>query len=197
MMTASVAKSVRYLLVFGLFGAASLPLLMMEPIAGTVQKRIESMSNTETDVSYGERLKLYNKYFDEAITKVVGNGLGNTGVAAKLSGQETISFDNGFLDNMLTFGILSLILFPAMLAMIALAVMASSLGPYANTSAAISIMMFTQLSFGNVTYAPSGVLTFIFPAIAITYGLQDRRRKAAMLLDGPSPGPQPSAGGAM
>lgn len=197
MMTASVKTRARYLIVFGLFGAASLPLLMMEPIAGPVQKRLESLSDTENDTSYGDRVKLYNKYVDEALTKVVGNGLGNTGVAAKLSGDAAISFDNGILDNFLTFGILSLVLIPALFGMAGLAVMSFRLGPYANASAAIAVMMISELPFGNVVYAPVGIITFIFPAIAITYGVQDRRRKAAMLLDGPSPGPQASAGGAM
>lgn len=169
MSTMSWKKRFTYMIASLLLVALSLPLMLVGPISNQVQSRLQTFGDVNNDISFNARATLYQDFTQKAIASMGGKGLGQTGTASRLSESSNInSLDSGVLDLLYTFGILSLPLF-FLLFMLALYLMRRlKADSYAQLSASIALAMIAQLVFFNVLYAPSGIVFFVFSAIALT-----------------------------
>lgn len=87
------------------FGAAlmvaTLPLLAVPRIGDAIATRFDSLNSMENDRSYQERQEFYGRFLAEALTEVVGAGLGTVDTATKLSNDGQLGvmayFDSGLL----------------------------------------------------------------------------------------------------
>ena len=75
------------------------------PIIDSVQTRIQTFQNLQSDDSYLARERATKSALDQSITEPLGQGLGNLGTSTKLanSGQTTV-LDNGYLSRLLEMG---------------------------------------------------------------------------------------------
>jgi hypothetical protein len=92
-------------IVFALVVAAiTMPLLTEGTFASVVSKRFSSLSNIQQDQSFQAREGLYETFASKAFSQPIGAGLGQLGVAAKLTTGEPIDFDSGVLEIPYEFG---------------------------------------------------------------------------------------------
>jgi hypothetical protein len=86
----------------------SLPLLLLEPVADRVAGRFETMQQIEEDNSLRARLAIYSNFFLTASNHVVGEGIGSTNKATKLTNDErqitSPIIDSGVLELPFTLG---------------------------------------------------------------------------------------------
>jgi len=102
---AGARNRVRLLFALGVLYAAyqfAVPLL---PGADTIQSRMGTLGAIEEDHSYNERMAFVHKLVPAILANPVGNGLGSSGLANKLGGGGGLSFDNGYLNLIYTFGV--------------------------------------------------------------------------------------------
>lgn len=163
-------KRVRYIIAATAVIIASLPLLLMGPISERVQQRLQTFSSVNDDVSFQARSDLYRNFTERATDSMIGNGLGQTGTASRLSGESALaSLDSGVLDLLYTFGFFSLIIFFCTFVIAYYSLKKLRLGGAAQTAGAVTVALVFQLMFSNILYAPTGVLFFVFSSIAIAH----------------------------
>ena len=134
------------------------------------ESRINTVFNLENDVSYQARADFYYNMSETVSSMIVGEGIGRTGRASKLGGKtDFVSFDNGILDVMFTFGVFGVFIFISVGMICLRAIRASTVGPYASGAAAIALAALSQMVFLNVLAGPPGVIFHVFSAIAIAY----------------------------
>ncbi|WP_164775345.1 MULTISPECIES: O-antigen ligase family protein [Paenibacillus] len=75
------------------------------PGAETITNRFDTFGNLNEDVSYNDRLAFSTFILDSISVNPMGNGLGSTGLSAKLNENAMQVFDNGFLNIFYTFGL--------------------------------------------------------------------------------------------
>lgn len=165
-------KRMRYIVAIAGVAIVSLPLLLMGPIAGQIQTRLQSLDNLGQDASFQARSSLYSTIAQRSVESITGSGLGQTGTASRLAdaGNGLGSIDSGFIDLFHTFGIFSFIFLLCMALIVFTAMRRRHSGPKAQLSAAICLSLALQMIFANILYAPMGVLFFTFSSIAIAYG---------------------------
>jgi hypothetical protein len=176
LLLAPARQKIRHAALAAVLVASSLPLLALEPISGTVTKRLESLADVERDESFADRQDFYADFARIAFTTLAGTGLGATGLATRLSSDdgglgELGNFDSGIMDICLTFGL------PA--TMVLLFLLATSLGgvltaarqsPSATVSVSIAAATAAQLVFINVLTGPAAM--FFFPLLGLAIGLR-------------------------
>lgn len=161
-------ERVRYFFGAIMIALVGVPFLFVEPIAGQIEARLQTLTNLEDDVSFQARSNLYDEFSARALESLVGNGIGSTGTASRLSdSQQLESVDSGLVDLAFTFGILSVLIFTLLAWICVLAIRSYRLGIAAQSAIAITLAMTVQLAFANILYAPTGVIFFIFSALAV------------------------------
>jgi len=85
-------------IVAGLF-IANAPALLGSSRAGLdLQRRLDTLSDLQSDTSYRERQRYFGDALTTAVDQPTGEGLGVIGTAAKLGNAgSTVDFDNGFI----------------------------------------------------------------------------------------------------
>lgn len=75
------------------------------PGSDSITSRFESFGNLSEDTSYQERLAFSTHISQYISANPLGNGLGSTGLSAKLNKNALQDFDNGYLNVFYTFGL--------------------------------------------------------------------------------------------
>ncbi|NIK26281.1 O-antigen ligase family protein [Paenibacillus lupini] len=108
----SKIKLVAVLAVLVMFYQFVLPSL---PGADAITTRVQSFGNLSEDNSYNDRLAFTSSIMVVIMSNPIGNGLGSTGLSAKLNTSALQTFDNGYLNVFYTFGIPGGLLFLGLL----------------------------------------------------------------------------------
>lgn len=85
------------------------------PGSSSITSRFESFGNLSEDTSYQERLAFSTHIAQYISANPLGNGLGSTGLSAKLNNNALQDFDNGYLNVFYTFGLPGGLLFIGLL----------------------------------------------------------------------------------
>lgn len=96
----------RLLVTLAATALVSLPLLVVGPVADTVNSRLQTLTELGQDNSFQARVEFYTQFMPHAFLNPVGRGLGSTGLGTKLSaGEKEIgelgdyaAFDSGVME---------------------------------------------------------------------------------------------------
>ena len=80
------------------------PLTTMDPFAKSINSRLESLSTLDKDDSANVRKKIYEDGLNNALTNVLGNGIGNTFIVDQDGILRPIVIDSGILETFFTLG---------------------------------------------------------------------------------------------
>ncbi|WGM31831.1 hypothetical protein [Brevundimonas sp. NIBR11] len=179
----------RYMIVAMAVTLLTLPLLTIGPIAESVQTRLETVTRIEQDASFRARSEFYGSMGADVLTLTVGNGLGSTGLATRLTTRQgeigtNGTFDSGLLDMLFTFGWAAV---PGFIAIGMILVAVIRVGGRNNASqicSAIMISTVAQMVFSNTLTGPTGLVALSLAALAVAQsaagaqanGLPARRR---------------------
>ena len=149
--------------------------------AEAVGVRIGGLARLDQDVSLQRRAAFHAEMTMEVLANPLGQGLGGSGVATRLSTEGAAlgargAFDSGVLDLLFTYGWAGAVMLAAVIATVAGALRASWSGQGAQLAAAIVVGTAAQLLFFNVLGGATGMLVFPFAALALA--LADREREA-------------------
>lgn len=143
-----------------------LPLANLSPFAEVIALRLQSFSYVPgTDVSYNDRLEGYNEIFGQALSKIMGDGLGVTIVHDRLG-----SNDSGILSIFFIMGWFGAIPYLGGILLLFFTLFRNSeerFDPFFNLARAISLAVFAQIGLGVATAAQSGVVMWSFAGIAL------------------------------
>jgi len=165
----------RQLAALVVMAAIALPLLTVGPVADTVNARLQTVSNLEQDTSFVDRLAFYQEFLPQALLNPVGEGLGSTGLATKLSTPEgelgeLAVFDSGLMNILFVLGWPGSLLYVGGLVWLLFYVFRGG-GPgsdvFAAVSRAIAIAMLAQLVFGNSLVSLAGMIFWSFLGLAL------------------------------
>jgi putative inorganic carbon (HCO3(-)) transporter len=103
-LTRGIAKSLNLVFALGAILGVLVVIRQFAPETEFIFNRLESVSDITNDSSFQGRVGQAQIGFGTAITNPVGFGLGSSGLAALVTGQASIAFDNGYLEILTTFG---------------------------------------------------------------------------------------------
>lgn len=172
---------VRYLTAVAVLVILAIPLLTVGPIAESVQRRMDTISNLEEDNSFQTRMEIYN-ISGEVSGLIVGHGIGSTGLSTKLSTDngelsETGNFDSGVLNLFFVFGWAGIFFVIAFILVYYYAAIFASTNEYSQIAFAIFVGISAQNIFANVFTGNQGMLVFPLAALAISQGIEKRFSK--------------------
>jgi hypothetical protein len=164
---------IRSLLSAVVASALVVPIVLWGPFAETVNKRFETLYQIEEDASYQDRMSFYEGFLSHAVTNVVGEGLGSTGVATKLDNNGQLgrygNFDSGVMQLPFVLGWFGVFAYLSGLSM--LLVQAFRIGGPRNTFAAVVkgvvVMVGSGLIFVNTLIGPEGMAFWTFLGLAL------------------------------
>ncbi|WP_245912238.1 O-antigen ligase domain-containing protein [Brunnivagina elsteri] len=147
-----------------------LPLSTMEPFAGTINARLQTLTNLDNDNSANVRQKIYEQGLNSALTNSLGNGIGNTFAVNEKGILVPIVIDSGILDTFFTLG-----WFGALPYIAGLVLMLSKLlqmtdakrDPFMAVSRSICIACIASLPIGSTMLGFSGMFLWGFGALAL------------------------------
>ena len=161
----------RYIAIGATAAFLALPLLMYEPIATPFLNRVATISSIEDDGSYNARLAFSSRILENISSLVIGSGLGATGLAARLTGENgsgaAVVFDNGILDLFFTFGLLAVAILVALAVATLRMIAATRINDDARLATAIALGTLSQQVFSNILIGSAGMLVFPFIALAL------------------------------
>lgn len=177
----------RLLASLAVIGLITVPLLNVGPVADTVNVRLQTITEPQRDISFNERLAFYSEFAPQAFLNPVGEGLGSTGVATKLStlgGQlgRFANFDSGLMNVPFVLGWPGSLLYISGLAWLlfyALRGGGSRSDLFAATSRGIVVALLTLLIFANTLTGVTGMLFWTFLSLSLAaraYYAENTRR---------------------
>ncbi|QMS89622.1 O-antigen ligase domain-containing protein [Nostoc edaphicum CCNP1411] len=147
------------------------PLTTIEPIAGVVAARLETLSSLEDDGSFQDRSGSYDKNLGLALSNALGNGLGNIWKVNEKTGQiEVVVIDSGILDMFFTLGWFGAIFYMGGLIFLIISVSKYGEGrfdSFISAARAIGISSATQLVIGSGMLSVAGMILWGFLAMAM------------------------------
>ncbi len=147
------------------------PLTTIEPIAGVVATRLETLSSLEDDGSFQDRSGSYDKNLSLALSNGLGNGLGNIWKVNEKTGQiEVVVIDSGILDMFFTLGWFGAIFYMGGLIFLIISVSKYGEGrfdSFISAARAIGISSATQLVIGSGMLSVAGMVLWGFLAMAM------------------------------
>lgn len=166
-----------------LLGIVAVPLFSVGPVADLLSQRLESVTDLENDTSFNERLALYANISSFTAGNPLGQGLGSTGVATRLSRQENNlqDLDSGIIAVIYTFGVLGTLYFVGGAAALFGAALRTGLWSRDLSDAVyigITVAAISQLAFGNVWGGAPGMVLWFFPCLYLA-SYQERQPEAA------------------
>jgi hypothetical protein len=159
----SVAKpkfQARVLITICVLALCVVPLTAMEPFSQSINSRVESLTNLESDNSGQVRRESYAELTNQALTSWIGQGFGSGGSA-----------DSAILDSLFSMGWAGTIYYISGLFLLIMKLFRSSYGrsdPFINTTRAILMGMLLQLFLGNLLLAPGGIILWGFLGLGIS-----------------------------
>jgi O-antigen ligase len=87
-----------------LIAVAAVPLVTAGPVANAISARFATLNNVQQDSSFQARQALYESTTITAFDQPIGTGLGQFGLASKLTTGQTAVFDSGVLQIPFEFG---------------------------------------------------------------------------------------------
>lgn len=131
---------------------------------------METFSSMEDDGSLNARLGLYRSQTANALLSPIGEGLGSTGKAAKLSKGEAVNFDSGLLKLPLTLGWIGCTLYLAGLVWMfrrAFRVEAAKTDLFVSIASAMAATYLILLLFSDHLSGATGLLLWSFMALSL------------------------------
>ena len=142
-----------------------IPLANAGPFAETIGARLQSLTNTQGDISYNQRSEGYADALGLALSEVMGQGLGfvleGTSLGSNDSGVLSIFFSLGWFGAIPYLGGIILLFFCVFQNR------ASQTDLFASASRSIALGVFAQIGLGSVTIALSGVIFWGFAGLAL------------------------------
>lgn len=149
------------------------PLVSYGPIAEVIEGRLQSFNTLQEDTSFGERLDLYATFAPRALSNVLGEGLGSTGVATKLNTEggrlgEYGDLDSGLLAIPFVLGWPGTFLYAGGLIWLLSYALRGAKHPdlFAAASRGIAAAVLSQLVFGNSLVGVGGMVFWYFLGLA-------------------------------
>jgi hypothetical protein len=161
---------IRLIMTLIVMGLCIAPLTTIEPFAGTIQARIQSFSNLDGDSSALARQEIYQSGLTNALTNILGNGIGNTFVVNKEGQITKIVIDSGILDMFFTLGWFGGMFYLGGLGMLLYALLQSSetaTDPFMAAARAVSIGILSMLTMNSSMLAADGMILWGFLGITI------------------------------
>lgn len=168
-------NTLRYFLGGLIIIALAFPILSFGPIAKNIDARFQSIQNVQKNASYKTRVTFYEDFFDEAFGTPLGVGIGNTGVAARLSSSaHVVNFDSGIMEIPYVLGWIGGGLFYIGGIWILLHILGSrwnKVDPFIAVSSSIALAVMSTLPFINNLIGTGGMLFWGFSGMSVA-GIQ-------------------------
>jgi hypothetical protein len=161
---------VRLIMTLLVMGLCVAPLTTIEPFAGTIQARLQSFSNLGDDSSALARQGIYESGLTNALTNILGNGIGNTFIGNKEGQIIKIVIDSGILDMFFTLGWFGGAFYLGGLGMLLYTLLQSSeaaADPFMGAARAVSLGILSMLTLNSSMLAADGMILWGFLGIAI------------------------------
>jgi hypothetical protein len=145
------------------------PLTTIEPIAGTINSRLQSVTDLGGDRSAIQRQEIYRERFTVALSNALGNGVGNTFVVSKDGQISKVVIDSGILDFFFTLGWLGGMFYLGGILMLLYELFYSTAiaDPFFSVARAISVGCLATLPYGSGMLASDGVILWGFIGISM------------------------------
>ena len=172
---------IRYFFGALLVAMLALPVLTFGPIAKDLNNRFASIQHVQQNASYQARVSFYEHFLGEAFDTPIGQGIGNVGVAARLSSSgHVVDFDSGIMEIPYVLGWLGGSLFFLGTVWISLYVSLSKwtkLDPFMAVSSAIALATLSTIPLFNNLIGTAGMFFWAFVGMAVAgiryHGLHD------------------------
>lgn len=164
--------------------AVALPSSLTEHATGIIARRVESLTNLSTDVSYDARSASLRAYVDRILADPLGSGLGATGVGTRLGGSSAAAItdvDNGVLEVIFNLGWAGAALFFGGLTLLVTRIMRATVGASdAATRAgrAVIASMLVEALGGNVFAGVTGAMLWTFVGLSTAGHLWSAQQRA-------------------
>ncbi|EWY37776.1 hypothetical protein N825_09350 [Skermanella stibiiresistens SB22] len=154
----------------------ALPLLSVEAINKTVTTRIESMFGDEAkdDQSYKDRVHFFQTFIEDALSNPIGQGIGATGVATKISNNGKMGehgvVDSGLLEVPFVLGWLGGILYLSGVAMLVRGTFKrrwSKGDGFVTVAESVALSILVQMIFTNMLTGFIGTMFWSFIGFSI------------------------------
>jgi O-Antigen ligase len=147
------------------------PLTKIEPFSTNLNKRIETISNLQEDVSFQDRKGLFDLGIQYALSEYLGQGIGSGGAYDEKTGKwVSASIDNGLLVLLFTLGWFGTILYLAgLIPMLSTVLKVSEVNfdSFLSGARALGISYCSQLIFGGAMTGIAGIFLWGFLAITV------------------------------
>ena len=146
------------------------PLTTMDPFAKSINSRLESLSTLDKDDSANVRKKIYEDGLSNALTNVLGNGIGNTFIVDQDGILRPIVIDSGILETFFTLGWVGAILYlGAMIMLFFIGFQYTEFrgDPFMAASRAIALGSVSALPAGSSMIGSSGLFLWGFLALVM------------------------------
>lgn len=164
-------NTIRYLIAGIMVITLALPILTFGPIAKDLNKRIQSIENVKQNASYQSRIAFYEDFIGKSLDTPIGSGIGNVGVAARLSSSgHVVDFDSGIMEIPYVLGWLGGMLFLIGTIWILLYISLSKwtkIDPFIAISSAIALAVFSTIIFFNSLIGSTGMFFWEFAGMAV------------------------------
>ncbi|UEM06861.1 O-antigen ligase family protein (plasmid) [Skermanella rosea] len=154
----------------------SLPLLSVEEVSKTVTTRIESMigDKAQDDQSFKDRIHFFQTFVEDALSNPVGQGIGATGVATKISNNGKMGelgvIDSGLLEVPFVLGWLGGALYLSGVALLVTATFKrrwSRQDGFVTVAESVALSILVQMVFTNMLTGFIGTLFWSFIGFSI------------------------------
>lgn len=164
----------RLLAALVVIGLIAWPLLSIGPVADAIDTRLQTLGEIQQDTSFGERMEFYSEFAAQAFYNPLGEGLGSTGIATKLSSERGAlgqygNFDSGVMVIPFVLGWPGTLLYGGGLIWLSSYALRGTKRPdlFAAACRGIAAGALAQLLFGNVATGVSGVVLWSFLGLAL------------------------------
>jgi hypothetical protein len=165
----------RHVATFFVLVAISLPVLTFGPIADTLGRRFATVVNLSQDDSFQSRASFYSEFLGRALTNVVGNGLGATGLATKMDNGGHLAddlgvFDSGIMELPFVFGWPGAFLYiggSVILLLSAFGIRGNQRTSWTLTCRAIMLAALSYMLFVGVLSGVTGMVTWCFMGLLL------------------------------
>lgn len=170
-----------------------IPLFLLSPVGDRVAARAQSFTNLEGDYSYQARLGVYARGLRDIGRKPMGDGIGNFGVAAKLSGEDVVNYDSGVFEILFSLGWLGALLFVGgLVLLIRQTVFAGRpVDPFEPLLHATALSYLFMLLFSNLLIGVTGMI--FWAVLGLALGARVHARGGATDEASAVPVPEPEA----
>jgi hypothetical protein len=140
------------------------PVTIVEPFGEVIGDRVQTLSNTQNDWSYRERIRTYERNLQYGLSRPFGYGLG------AVPRSSDLVLDSGILEMFFGMGWFGSLPYLSGLFMLFVRAFQSTSGrfdPFIGTARAISFGLVVTIGLGNVLISIPGVLIWCFLSLSL------------------------------